>query len=106
MRQNTIKKITDKLKQGYDPEKIILFGSVARGEEETWGDIDIIVIKEDDRRFMERQREAALMLSDIEEDIDIFVYTPKEWQDMNQDYNPFSRSIKKNHKILYQRSSP
>ena len=98
-----IDEITKRLKDEYDPEKIILFGSHARGEQEEWGDIDIIVIKEDERRFMERQRAAALFLEDIEEDIDIFVYTPSEWADMNEDYNPFAESIARNHQVLYEK---
>ena len=102
-RQATLKKIVQRLRRHYQPKKIILFGSLARGEEEEWGDIDLIVIANDKRRFMTRQREAALLLADIEEDIDIFIYTPQEWQKMNEHYNPFTASIQRHHQVIYER---
>jgi predicted nucleotidyltransferase len=38
----------------YDPEKIILFGSRARGEADSYSDYDVVVIKTTDRPFLER----------------------------------------------------
>ena len=40
--------------KGYDPEKVILFGSATRGDTDEYSDIDLIVIKETDRRFVQR----------------------------------------------------
>ena len=95
--------IVERLRQTYDPNEIILFGSHARGEVEEWGDIDVIVITDHHERFIARQREAALALEDIDEDIDVFVYTPDEWQQLNEDYNPFTQSIQANHQVLYKK---
>ena len=38
----------------YGPEKVILFGSAARGDVDEYSDIDLIVIKETDKRFVQR----------------------------------------------------
>ena len=43
---------------GYRPEKIIIFGSMARGEADEYSDIDLIVVKETGQRFIQRQVEA------------------------------------------------
>jgi predicted nucleotidyltransferase len=40
--------------QPYDPERIILFGSRARGRADAWSDYDLIVIKRTQRSFVER----------------------------------------------------
>jgi predicted nucleotidyltransferase len=48
-----IKKIVTALKR-YDPERVILFGSAARGEADAYSDMDIVVIKETSERFLDR----------------------------------------------------
>jgi predicted nucleotidyltransferase len=40
--------------KSYDPERIILFGSRARGEADEYSDYGIIVIKHTDRSFLDR----------------------------------------------------
>jgi predicted nucleotidyltransferase len=42
------------LLQAYEPERIILFGSHARGQADEHSDYDIIVIKRTERPFLER----------------------------------------------------
>jgi predicted nucleotidyltransferase len=42
------------LLQAYEPERIILFGSHARGQADAHSDYDIIVIKRTERSFLER----------------------------------------------------
>jgi predicted nucleotidyltransferase len=43
--------IIEELK-AYNPEKIILFGSSARGEEDEHSDIDLVIIKKTRDRFL------------------------------------------------------
>lgn len=101
-----IKIITKKLKTYYQPEKIILFGSLAKGRKfKDLDDIDILVITQTRKKPMARIKEAAKLLEDLEEDIDIFVYTPKEYEVMKTSGHPFIQSIEKNHKILYTKTS-
>ena len=45
----------------YGPiEKIILFGSAARGDDDEYSDLDLILIKETSKRFVERLVEVPL----------------------------------------------
>ncbi|HET7479184.1 MAG TPA: nucleotidyltransferase domain-containing protein [Rubrobacteraceae bacterium] len=37
-----------RIRDGYEPEKIILFGFLALGEIHAWSDIDLIVVKDTD----------------------------------------------------------
>ena len=46
-----IRKVIESLRI-YDPERVIVFGSVARGQADVFSDLDIVVIKETDERFV------------------------------------------------------
>lgn len=43
--EEELKKIVSRLKEVYKPEKIILFGSLARGEENP-NDVDLLLVKD------------------------------------------------------------
>ena len=61
----------------YEREKIILFGSVAREDEDEFSDIDLIIVKSTDTRFIQRQVDATnLVPGDIS--ADIFVSTHRK----------------------------
>lgn len=96
------KKVIEDLK-GYHSQRIILFGSGARGESDEYSDLDIIVIKETDKRFLERIVEAARLIRPELHPIDIFVYTPEEFKEMKKE-NPFIRQALKEGKVIYEES--
>ncbi len=69
------------------PEKIILFGSRARGEGGNRSDLDILVIAESAEPRHRRSVPIYGALSDILVPMDIIVYTPaevEEWSDVPQ----------------------
>lgn len=68
----------------YEPERIILFGSRARGEADPWSDYDVIVIKRTDRPFLERLREMVPYLVEFGRPADVLVYTPEEFEGMRE----------------------
>ena len=70
--------IIEKIKQGYHPEKIVLFGSYARGAAHQDSDVDLLVVKNSALRRDERDREIRELLREIKIPLDIFVYTPRE----------------------------
>ena len=46
-----LNKISERLKKNYNAEKVILFGSYARGEENVDSDVDLLVIASQKERF-------------------------------------------------------
>lgn len=86
----------------YSPQKIILFGSRARGEEDQFSDFDILVIKETQKRFLERLREVALLLRATLPSINVFVYNLKEFETMKRLRNPFIERVLKEGKVVYE----
>ncbi len=59
----------------YQPEKIILFGSMASGTVHEWSDLDLAIIKDTPLPFLQRLKEVALLCL-VPVGVDYFVYTP------------------------------
>ncbi|MFH1245688.1 MAG: nucleotidyltransferase domain-containing protein, partial [Candidatus Omnitrophota bacterium] len=57
-----ILEIVEKISSGYNPEKIILFGSYAKGNSGRNSDIDLLVVKNSSRRRDERDKEIRKLL--------------------------------------------
>jgi len=68
----------------YEPERIILFGSRARGEADEQSDYDLVVIKHTDRPFLERLRDMVPYLVKLARPVEILVYTPEEFERMSE----------------------
>lgn len=103
----SLKQEIDRIVEGlkdYEPEKIILFGSLAREDFDEYSDLDIVIIKQTDKRFLERLREVVGFLPPHRGGIDIFVYTPEEFVRMKEEENPFIEQVLKDSKILYEKS--
>ena len=52
--QSEIRKLTEVISKEYKPEKIILFGSMARNQANEDSDIDMLIIKKTKKRKVER----------------------------------------------------
>jgi predicted nucleotidyltransferase len=84
----------------YQPEKIILFGSLASGRVHEWSDMDLCIIKETEKRFVDRGFEVA-QLFDSEMPVNIFVYTPQEFESNRHDHYFFRDEIEAKGRVLY-----
>lgn len=103
-RQKQLKKELDRivkiLVKDYQPEKIILFGSLVSGRLHEWSDIDLAIIKKTNKKFYQRIGEASALISH-HFPLDLLVYTPDEFNQMAS-YNYFVRDeIIKNGKVVY-----
>jgi uncharacterized protein len=98
--ENSLAILLDTLKT-YQPHKIILFGSSARGEADAQSDLDLIVIKDTPESFIERL-EAMAKLCPPGVHADILVYTPEEIRAMVEEENPFIIQALRDGKLLYE----
>ncbi len=87
--QHALEHIIAILLQDYHPQKIILFGSMARGDVKEWSDIDLVIVKETSKHFLARLKEVALLCR-APVGVDYLVYTPSEFEQLSTD-NPFIR---------------
>lgn len=101
--EKELRRYVDLLIRHYEPERIVLFGSLAEGKEHSYSDIDLIVIKETSRTFWDRLVEVHRLLQP-EVPLHLFVYTPHEWQQV-QTRLFFREEVMKKGKVLYDASS-
>lgn len=96
-----IQRITAQLVAKYAPERIILFGSAARGEVHPESDADFLIIKRDCPHLgADRIRELHRL---IERDIpvDFLVYRPEEFERRLALGDPFLKAVLREGKVLH-----
>lgn len=85
------------------PLKILLFGSVARGEADRLSDLDVIVVAEQVApRFLDRIADAYDLI-DPRYGLDILIYTLDEYASMLADSNPLIERAEREGRVLYER---
>lgn len=102
--QENLTRVLEYLKKYYDPEKVILFGSLASGKVGPYSDIDLVVIKKTTLPYFKRIRQLVRLL-DYDVGIDFFVYTPEEFAESVQIKRFFSEEILKKGKVLYEKAA-
>jgi uncharacterized protein len=75
------------------PQKIIIFGSYAKGTATIKSDLDILVIKETALPIANRTADLAPILSNALIPIDIHVYTPEEVEEYGREEFSFVRCV-------------
>ena len=75
-----MKRISERLKEKYDANTVILFGSYSRGEETEDSDIDLLVIAPSKERFFDRIASAKRLIRDLRDGLPVapIVLTPEE----------------------------
>ena len=103
---DVIDKMTQRIVREVDPQRILLFGSWARGEADEQSDVDLLVVeREPFGRNRSRRREAARIwrcLSEFRIPTDILVYAVDEldqWKDSS--YHVVARALREG-KVLYE----
>lgn len=97
------RKIVSALKP-YDPERVILFGSAARGDADKYSDIDVVVVKETSERFLDRLGRVYDLI-DLDCAFDALVYTPEEFAELQARENSFIEHVLHEGITIYERST-
>ena len=95
-------RIVSNLRASPDVERVIFFGSYARGKADLRTDLDLIVVMASPRPFLERTAELYSRL-EAGIDLDLLVYTPEEWEKQRE--TPFIRQALLTGKVLYEKRS-
>jgi predicted nucleotidyltransferase len=100
-RQEKVVHIITSLEE-YDPQQVILFGSWARGDEDEHSDLDLVIIKETQERFLDRLEKVYELVKPTFA-MDVLVYTPQEFHEMRERDNPFIEMVLKEGVVIYER---
>jgi predicted nucleotidyltransferase len=95
--------LVERIREGYEPEKIILFGSLARGETHEWSDIDLIVVKDTDARYGQRVKALTPLIQDRLVGADILVYSLEEYESARERGSAFLKEAERDGVVLYER---
>jgi predicted nucleotidyltransferase len=98
-----INDILDRILKGYKPKKVILFGSYAYGEPTEDSDIDLLIIKNTDKRPIDRWVEVKRILRDSSRMLPVspLVYTEKEIEERMAIKDFFVEEIFEKGEVLY-----
>jgi len=96
-----IESITAQIIKKYKPDKIILFGSAARGDISADSDADFLIIKKNTPHYgADRIRELSRLV-DRDIAVDFLVYRTDELEKRLSMGDPFLKGIIKEGKVLY-----
>ena len=98
-----IQTITTKIAQAIHPDKIILFGSWARGERDAHSDIDLLIIQESSLSRPQRYAQVRRLFWGMGIPMDILVYTPEEFARYQSVPGSFTYTVAREGKVLYAR---
>ena len=99
--EKEIESITEQIIKKYNPDKIILFGSAARGEFRRDSDVDLLIIKKDTPLYGEDRIRELNRLIQRNIPLDLLVYRPEEFEKRLEMGDPFLKRILKEGKVLY-----
>ena len=100
-----ILEIVEQIKSGYEPERIILYGSYAYGKPTEDSDIDLLIIKETDKRRADRFVEVTRLIykPGRRTSVSPLVYTPQELAERSSLGDDFIEEVLKRGEVLYAR---
>jgi predicted nucleotidyltransferase len=103
--EDVIGDIVRRIVETAQPEKIILFGSRARGDARPNSDFDVLVIKESSEPSYRRDAPLYVALADLAVEVDVLVYTPEEVAEWAQVPQAFVTTATREGKTVYERKS-
>jgi predicted nucleotidyltransferase len=100
-----LKRFIEVASEELDAEKVIIFGSFARGRAEgihEWTDLDLVVATETSLPFPQRIKR-LLEVVRPKVGADVFVYTPDEWEFMKSQRPFIKEEVLKKGRVVYER---
>jgi predicted nucleotidyltransferase len=97
-----IRAVVRRIVQAAQPDKIILFGSRARGDARPDSDIDVLVIQDSTEPGYRRDAALYLALAGLNAPVDVITYTPEEVSDWSAVPQAFITTAIREGKVVYE----
>lgn len=98
----TLLNMVEKMRAVGSPEKIILFGSRARGDDNSDSDIDLLVIEHSNLPRYKRSARYRKAVAGMYVAKDIVVWSPDEIEEWKSVPNAFITTVLREGKVLYE----
>ena len=99
---NEIDNVVRRIVAGIQPQKVVIFGSYAKGTATIKSDLDVLVIKETTLPMASRADDLKPMLSQGLIPIDVHVYTPEEVEEYGKEQFSFINNILRSGKTVFE----
>jgi predicted nucleotidyltransferase len=96
-----VEKVTKKIAEAIRPDKIILFGSRARGTATEESDIDLVVVYSGQKSRREVEIEIDRLFNDRDFSMDVVVMRPEHLEDYKTVVNTLAYEITKRGQVCY-----
>jgi len=101
--RSDFKTLVSRIVEAVDPERVVLFGSHARGDAAPRSDVDILVVADSNRPRYERAIPLYRAVADLPVELDILVYTPAEVRDWSRVDQALVTTALREGRVLYER---
>ena len=101
--EKQIRRIVNRIVRQFHPERVILFGSHARGDASPDSDVDLLIVMPVNGRKRDKQVQIRVALHDIHVPVDIIVTTPEEFEWRKDIVGTIEYPAVKEGKVLYVR---
>ncbi|MBI3581061.1 MAG: nucleotidyltransferase domain-containing protein [Nitrospinae bacterium] len=103
--QEIISRMAGTIADRFHPEKIILFGSYAKGTPNKDSDVDLLVVMRVEGSKRAKAAEIDLELADRTVPLDVIVVTPDEIEKFGNDAGGYLYPALRDGKVLYERAA-
>lgn len=103
--QDTIAEMVRRIVSRFNPDKIILFGSHARGQAGPDSDVDLLVVMTPHGSKRERTIELYGLLAGMGVPKDVIVVSPEEFEAYREAPGTVVRTARHEGKVLYERAA-
>ena len=101
--ETVVDTMVDRIVARFQPARILLFGSRARGTDNRWSDVDLLVVMEEVADKRHAAVEMGRVLSDLPVSKDIIVTTPDEIARRGHIVGTVLRAALREGKVVYER---
>ena len=101
--EDLLQSIATRITEAIHPQKIILFGSWARGEGGSHSDVDLLIIQESDLPRPQRYAIVRRLFWGMGIPMDILVYTPEEFERYQSVPGSLTHTVAHEGRVLYAR---
>ncbi|HID98531.1 MAG TPA: nucleotidyltransferase domain-containing protein [Thermodesulfobacteriaceae bacterium] len=98
-----LKEIVKRIVEEIDPDRIMLFGSMAKGKNKNWSDYDICVLKKGIENKRKLARQIYRKLFGVGVSVDVIVETPEKFNKLKDKWFLVYSEIAKHGRVIYEK---